>query len=305
MLSNSAFNALLKTLEEPPAHVKFIFATTEIRKVPITILSRCQRFDLRRLDESEICNHLTNILAKEGFEADVQALELISKMSEGSVRDSLSLLDQALSNNNYQKFLSADLVEKMLGLNDKIKVIELLEEIILGNFSSSIEKFNQFYSYSSDISQLITDLMEIIHKITSSKLIANYKLEGYSKFQQDKIAEIAQKISFSSLSRIWQMLSKGSSEVSFSVSPKMSFEMLLARICHLVALPNLKDLVRTLNSQILSENSFESSDFASKSDELPKKETLIKNLVDEKRDEINDEVVNEILRNFEGSKIIN
>ncbi len=305
MLSNSAFNALLKTLEEPPAHVKFVFATTEIRKVPITILSRCQRFDLRRLDESEISNHLKNILTKEGFEVDSQALELISKMSEGSVRDSLSLLDQALSNNNYQKFLSAGLVEKMLGLNDKIKVIELLEEILLGNFSSSIEKFSQFYSYSSDISQLIADLMEIIHKITSFKLITNYKLEGYSKFQQDKIAEIAQKISFPSISRIWQMLSKGISEVSFSISPKISFEMLLARICYLVALPDLKDLVKTLNSQSYSVNSSKISNFDSKNDKLPKKETLTKNLVDEKTDEINDEVVNEILRNFEGSKIIN
>ncbi len=106
MLSNSAFNALLKTLEEPPAHVKFIFATTEIKKVPITILSRCQRFDLRRLDEKEIANHLKNILAKEGFEADESALILIAKMSEGSVRDALSIIDQALSINNYQQFLS-------------------------------------------------------------------------------------------------------------------------------------------------------------------------------------------------------
>lgn len=305
MLSNSAFNALLKTLEEPPSHVKFIFATTEIRKVPITILSRCQRFDLRRLDESEIAAHLKNILTKENFEADGQALELIAKMSEGSVRDSLSLLDQALSNNNYQQHLSADVVEKMLGLNDKIKVIELLEEMFLGNFSESVKKFNNFYSYSSDISQLIADLMEITHKITSSKLITNYKLEGYSKFQQDKIAEIAQKISFSALSRIWQMFSRGQNEVNFSTSPKMTFEILLARICHMVALPDLKQIVAKLNSATEEMSSESNVNFASKNNIEVKNETVLQNLVDEKRDEINDEVVNEILRNFEGSKIIN
>lgn len=305
MLSNSAFNALLKTLEEPPAHVKFIFATTEIRKVPITILSRCQRFDLRRLDETEIAMHLKNILSKEGFTAEEQALELIAKMSEGSVRDSLSLLDQALSNNNYQPTLSANLVEKMLGLNDKIKVIELLESMLLGNFSEAINKFNQFYEYSSDISQLLSDLMEIIHKITSSKLIKNYKLEGYSKFQQEKIAEIAANISFAALARIWQMLVKGQNEINFSASPKITFEMLLARICHLIALPDLKEIISKVNfgnSEVLSTNS---ANFASKSNIEPKNNQLNQNLVDEKIDEINDEVVSEILRNFEGAKIIN
>jgi DNA polymerase-3 subunit gamma/tau len=282
MLSNSAFNALLKTLEEPPAHVKFIFATTEIRKVPITILSRCQRFDLRRLDEKEIVSHLINILQKENVEAERQALELIAKMSEGSVRDSLSLLDQALASNNHEKFLSAELVEKMLGLNDKGKVIELFESLLNGNFSTAIAKFNEIFSYSSDVSQLTQDLLEITHKTTSAKLIANYKLEEYSKSQQEKIAEIAAKISLSSLVRIWQMLTKGVVEINFSASAKMTFEMLVARICHLVALPNLQ--------QILLNN-----------DE-------VKNSVAEKTGATNDagdDLVNEILRNFEGAKVIN
>lgn len=193
MLSNSAFNALLKTLEEPPAHVKFIFATTEIRKVPITILSRCQRFDLRRLDEKEIVSHLENILSKENVDAEKQALELIAKMSEGSVRDSLSLLDQALASNNHQKFLAAELVEKMLGLNDKVKVIELFENLLIGNFSASLKKFHEIFSYSSDVSQLISDLMEITHKTTSAKLIENYKLEEYSKSQQEKLLKLRSK----------------------------------------------------------------------------------------------------------------
>ena len=299
MLSNSAFNALLKTLEEPPAHVKFIFATTEIRKVPITILSRCQRFDLRRLDESEIALHLKNILKKESLEADEQALELIAKMSEGSVRDSLSMLDQALSSNNHQQFLPADVVEKMLGLNDKAKVIELFESMLIGNFTASLDKFAQFYSYSSDVAQLIADLMEIVAKTTSVKLVKDYKLDGYSKFQQEKISAIANEISLSSLSRIWQMLLKGNSEVNFSNSPKMAFEMLLVRICHMIALPDLKEVLLDLNqSQNSSSNVVEKiAPIAKIANPVPAEK-----ISDTK--EISDEVVNEILRNFEGAKIV-
>ena len=278
MLSNSAFNALLKTLEEPPAHVKFIFATTEIRKVPVTILSRCQRFDLRRLDETEIAAHLKNILAKENFEADDLALTLISKASEGSVRDSLSLLDQALANNNHQKSIPTDLVEKMLGLNDKTKVLDLFSALLSGDFAASIKLFNEFYSRSSDVSQLIQDLLAITHKTTSAKLLKDYKLYDCSKFQQDKINEIASKIPLNSLVRIWQMLVKGTSEISFSSSPKMAFEMLMARICHLVALPDLKQVLLKASGD--------------------------ENSVDQKPDENNDELIGDILQSFEGSKII-
>jgi DNA polymerase-3 subunit gamma/tau len=299
MLSNSAFNALLKTLEEPPAHVKFIFATTEIRKVPITILSRCQRFDLRRLDEAEIAVHLKNILGKENLEAEQQALELIAKMSEGSVRDSLSLLDQALSSNNHQKFLESGVVEKMLGLNDKSKVIELFEAILECDFALALTKFNQFYSYSSDVSQLLSDLMEIVSKITSVKIVKGYKLDGFSKSSQDKITEIADKISFASLARIWQMLLKGNMEINFSTSPKMVFEMLIARICHLVALPNLKevllDLNQSKNSSQISVEKIALIPNAANSGERGE----VKNIAD-----INDEVVSEILRNFESAKIV-
>jgi DNA polymerase-3 subunit gamma/tau len=288
MLSNSAFNALLKTLEEPPAHVKFIFATTEIRKVPITILSRCQRFDLRRLDEKEILAHLKNILAQENLEAEELALELISKMSEGSVRDSLSLLDQALASNNHQKFLSSNLVEKMLGLNDKMKIIELFEALLGGDFSASMKIFSEIYSYSSDVAQLNQDLMDITHKTTSAKLISGYRLDGYSKFQQEKISEIAAKISLNSLTRIWQMLNKGITEINFSSSPKTAFEMLMVRICHIIALPNLQKILLDLND---TKNSKE------------------ENFVAQKQSEINDEkkdldLVSEVLRSFEGAKII-
>ncbi len=302
MLSNSAFNALLKTLEEPPAHVKFIFATTEIRKVPVTILSRCQRFDLRRLDETEIALHLKNILSKENLEADAQALEIIAKMSEGSVRDSLSLLDQALSSNNHAQFLPADVVEKMLGLNDRTKVIELFDFMLSGDFNSALNSFAAFYAYSSDITQLLADLMEVTSKVTSTKLIKNYRLDGYSKNNQEKIAAIALRIPLSSLTRIWQMLVKGHAEVSFSQAPKMAFEMLLIRICHLVALPNLKEVLLDLNQ---SQNS--SPKLEEKIAPIAKtlnSEVATTNLEAKNVEEINDDVVNEILRNFEGSKIV-
>lgn len=286
MLSNNAFNALLKTLEEPPAHVKFIFATTEIRKVPVTILSRCQRFDLRRLDEKEIASHLKNILVKENFEAEELGLTLIAKVSEGSVRDSLSLLDQALANNNHQKFLSADLIEKMLGLNDKTKILELFSALLRGDFSESSQIFNEFYSRSSDVLQLLQDLLAITHKTTSTKLLKDYKLDDCSKFQQDKIHEIAKEISLNSLTRIWQMLVKGASEITFSSSPKMMFEMLMMRICYLAALPDLKQVLLIVDG-----------------DKNPQKKNQEKN-IDQKIDENNDELINDILRSFEGSKLI-
>jgi len=212
------------------------------------------------------------------LEAEAQALELIAKMSEGSVRDSLSLLDQALASNNHQQFLSAELVEKMLGLTDKVKVIELFESLLGGDFAAASKSFTEFYSYSSDVLQLVVDLMEITHKTMSVKLVKDYKLEGYSKFQQEKMSEIAQKISLGSLTRIWQMLLKGNSEINFSASPKMAFEMLLARICHLAALPNLQQLLVNVDET--------------------------KNTIAQKGSEINDDIVNEILRNFEGSRVV-
>ncbi len=294
MLSNSAFNALLKTLEEPPPHVKFIFATTEIRKVPITILSRCQRFDLRRLDENEIANHLKNILQKESHDFDFQALELIAKMSEGSVRDALSLTDQALSANNHQKFLSSDIVIKMLGLNDQEQIIDLFESLLGGNFVNSLQKFNEIYAYSSDIMQLLEDLMEITHKITKTKLINDYKLDGYSHSIQEKLKIIATKISLSSLARIWQMLIKGLNEINFLPSQKNGFEMLMMRICYLASLVDLKVVLSNIDKPELSQNSLQN-------------ENSLQQNIAKKNNEVNDnsdDIIGEIMRNFEGAKLI-
>ena len=283
MLSNSAFNALLKTLEEPPAHVKFIFATTEIRKVPITILSRCQRFDLRRLDEKEIVDHLKNILQKENFDFETQGLELIAQMSEGSVRDALSLADQALSANNHQKFLPAEIIIKMLGLNDQMQIIDLFEAMLSGNFVNSLDNFKKIYSTSSDIMQLVEDLMDVLHKTAKIKLIEGYVCEGFSISLQQKLKNIATNISLSSLTRAWQMLLKGNSEINYSPSQKIAFEMLLLRICHLQALPELKNILLHIDNS--SQNI-----------------VAEKNITTNDRD--NEDLVGEILRNFEGAKLI-
>ncbi|MFM7702384.1 MAG: DNA polymerase III subunit gamma/tau [Alphaproteobacteria bacterium] len=206
MMSDSAFNAFLKTIEEPPADVKFIFATTEIREVPQTILSRCQKFDLRRLDENEIVLHLKNILAKEGFEAQEQALNLIAKISEGSVRDSLSLLDQALTSNNHQQILTSDIVEKMLGMNDRNLVLDLFENLLVGDFSKSQQSFLKIYESSSDISQLMLDLLELLHNVIILKTINNINANSFSNNQLQKLQDFAQNYDLSRLLRIWQLI---------------------------------------------------------------------------------------------------
>jgi len=273
MLSNSAFNALLKTLEEPPKNVMFIFATTEIRKVPITIISRCQRFDLRRLNEDEIALHLENILEKENISFEKEAISLIAKMSEGSVRDSLSLLDQAIVNNNSDK-ITLSLVEKMLGVNDKSLVISLFDNLAKGNFENSLQDFNKFYSTSSDILKLTTDLMEINYLTSCLKVTNSTNLDTYSENQKEKISEIAQNISLNSLTRIWQILQKSYSEINFSTNSKIAFEMLMIRICHLVALPDLKEVITKISAPKVANDPQKSED-----------------------------LVNEIMRNFEGAKL--
>lgn len=286
MLSKNAFNGLLKTLEEPPPFVKFILATTEIKKVPPTIASRCQRFNLRRLSQDEIANHLKNILTKELIVAEEKALDIIAFVSEGSVRDSLSLLDQALAINNHQALLTTEIVEQMLGITDSDIINNLLVALLNGDFSASLKAFEDFYHYSSDINQLITDLMSMIHLVTTKKLIKNYPIDKHPLNTQKIITEIANQAQLSSLCRMWQMLNKGMIEVAESNSQKMSFEMLMARISHLVALPNLEKLLLNIN------------------DEKNYRQESIHNQSSLAKEDKIDDVVFEVLRNFEGSKII-
>ena len=286
MLSKNAFNGLLKTLEEPPPFVKFILATTEIKKVPPTIASRCQRFNLRRLSQDEIANHLKNILTKELIVAEEKALDIIAFASEGSVRDSLSLLDQALAINNHQPLLTTEIVEQMLGITDSDIINNLLVALLNGDFSTSLKAFEDFYHYSSDINQLITDLMSMIHLVTTKKLIKNYSIDKHPLNTQKIIVDIVNQSQLSSLCRMWQMLNKGMIEVAESNSQKMSFEMLMARISHLVALPNLEKLLLNINDEKnYRQESLQNQDSLAKEGKI-------------------DDVVFEVLRNFEGSKII-
>ena len=258
MLSNNAFNALLKTLEEPPAHVKFIFATTEIKKIPITIISRCQRFDLKRLSSADIANHLKNILQKESFEAEDGAINLISNLSGGSMRDSLSLLDQALSYNNYQKLLTSDKFEEMIGLVDKSQIVDFIKIILAGKVEEVINMFNDFYDKSIDVTSLANDLLEIVHDITLVKTIDNYKIVNISDDCYKKIQDITNVISVASLARIWQMLLKGVDELKNSPNHKMSFEMILIRICYMSNVANFEQILVDNNKNITQNRSAES-----------------------------------------------
>ncbi|MFZ9470107.1 MAG: DNA polymerase III subunit gamma/tau, partial [Rickettsiales bacterium] len=299
MMSDSAFNAFLKTIEEPPADVKFIFATTEIREVPQTILSRCQKFDLRRLDENEIVLHLKNILAKEGFEAQEQALNLIAKISEGSVRDSLSLLDQALASNNHQQLLTSDIVEKMLGMNDRNLVLELFENLLNGDFSKAQQSFLKIYQSSSDISQLMLDLLELLHNVIILKTINNINTNSFSANQLNKLQDFAQNNDLSRLLRIWQLLSKAKAECNLMNPARMFFEILMIRICHLVALPDLKNILLELEQQ----NNGQAPEF-----EVVNNVNATNDFVGDvssSSQNYNSQLVLKILQNFEGSKIIN
>lgn len=294
MMSDSAFNALLKTLEEPPPSVKFIFATTEINKVLPTILSRCQRFDLRRLDEIEIANHLKNILAKENFFAEEQAINLIAKYSEGSVRDSLSLMDQALASNNHDKTLSLAIVENMLGLSDRFRVIELLENLFAGDIKKSQKTFLEIYQNTSDILQLTRDILELIHKISLIKLLDDYQLDSYSKNQFDNLKKMADSLELSNLLRVWQLITKSIRDINSTGSAKIFFEMLIIRICHLVTLPDLKNVL--LNIHENSNNNFIKENISNNQNNLINP--------DNQNIDQNSELVLQILKSFEGSKLI-
>lgn len=296
MLSNSAFNALLKTLEEPPSHVKFVFATTEIKKVPITILSRCQRFDLRRLDDEELSIHLKNILTKEGFKFDQQAISLIASCSDGSVRDSLSLTDQALSANNYENFLTSDVVVRMMGLNDQSKIIDLFISLVNSDFKSCIKKFEEIYLYSSDISQILNELLSLTHITSKSIILEDYNsLKNFDNASQDKIIALIKELDISKLIQIWQMLSKGNQEINFSISSKKSFEMLLLRICCLESMLDLKEIISLMDKDknISNVNHDSKISFEKKLDQ---------NEINDKN--LDNDIASEILRNFDGSKLI-
>ncbi|MEO9959068.1 MAG: DNA polymerase III subunit gamma/tau, partial [Nisaea sp.] len=246
MLSRNAFNALLKTLEEPPEHVKFIFATTEIRKVPITVLSRCQRFDLRRFDVSELMELFGTICGKEGVEADEEALALISRAADGSARDGLSILDQAMALADGK--ITAAQVQDMLGLADRALVFDLFEKVMGGKVAEALGDVRAMYASGADPVVVLQDLLDLTHLITRLKTARESALEGASELERTRGVAFADQLTLPILARTWQMLLKGLGEVQGSPSTLAALEMVLIRLAYTADLPPPGDLVKAIKA---------------------------------------------------------
>ena len=245
MLSTSAFNALLKTLEEPPAHVKFIFATTEIRKVPVTVLSRCQRFDLRRIEPEQMIGLLRKIATNEGAEITDEALALITRASEGSARDAESLLDQAISHGAGET--SADQVRAMLGLADRGRVLDLFERIMRGDAAGALTELSAQYSDGADPMAVLRDLAEVTHWISVVKITPEAAEDPtISPDERNRGLSYADGLGMRALSRMWQLLLKAIEEVAHAPNAMMAAEMAVIRLTHVADLPMPEDLIRKL-----------------------------------------------------------
>src|SRR5271170_4886914 len=245
MLSGAAFNALLKTLEEPPAHAKFIFATTEIRKVPITVLSRCQRFDLRRVDAALLVAHLQGIAAKESITAEPEALALIARAAEGSVRDSLSLFDQAIA--HAAGPVRAEDVRGMLGLADRTRVIDLFEALMRADISRALQELRDQYDTGADPAMVLGDLAEFTHFVTRVKIVPAVADDvSLTEAERTRGRAFAAKLSMRVLARTWQMLLKGIAEVEAAGRPIAAAEMVLVRIAYAADLPTPDEVIRSL-----------------------------------------------------------
>src|SRR5947209_9290436 len=245
MLSTQAFNALLKTLEEPPPHVKFVFATTEIRKVPITILSRCQRFDLRRVDAGLLVKHLEGICQKENITAEPEALALIARASEGSVRDSLSLMDQAIA--HAAGSVRAEDIRQMLGLADRARVIDLFEALMRGDMAKALGELRDQYDSGADPAVVLSDLAEFTHFVTRVKIVPVVADDlALAETERTRGRAFAAALSMRVLSRTWQMLFKGLAEVKEAGKPLAAAEMVLVRIAYAADLPTPDEVIREI-----------------------------------------------------------
>ncbi len=246
MLSTNAFNALLKTLEEPPPHAKFIFATTEIRKVPVTILSRCQRFDLRRVEPEVIVANLSAIGRAEGVAIDDDALMLIARAAEGSVRDAQSLLDQAMVQGAAGETIGPDLVRDMLGLADRAQSIALFEMIARGDAESAIPAFRALYAVGADPATVMLDLLEHCHAASVARTIGPEALT-LPRDQAARLAALGSSLSAGSLGRLWQMLLKGLDEVRRAPDPAAAVDMTLIRLAYAADLPGPEEALKALS----------------------------------------------------------
>jgi DNA polymerase-3 subunit gamma/tau len=247
MLSRNAFNALLKTLEEPPEHTKFIFATTEIRKVPVTVLSRCQRFDLRRVELEKLAHHFKRVAFEEGFEVEDDALHLIARAADGSVRDGLSLLDQALVPGADK--LHADTVRDMLGLADRAVVYDLFNEVMAGKIADALDRFDTMYRDGADPLIVLQDILDLVYWLTRIKTAPTVADAAYTpEMERTRGKDMADKLSMPSLTRAWQLTLKGVGEVQSAPNALQAAQMALVRLAHAADLPAPAALVRQLTS---------------------------------------------------------
>ena len=245
MLSNQAWNALLKTLEEPPAHAKFVFATTEIRKVPVTVLSRCQRFDLRRFDQATLAKHLTGVAQKEGRAIAQGAAALLARAADGSARDGLSLLDRALA--AVEGEVGEDQVRALLGLADRAQGFDLFEEIMKGEAPAALARAADLYARGAEPVVVVQDLLEIAHMLTRFKVAPDLALEsGLPETERVRGLGMAKTLGVPVLARAWQVLLKGLGEVQTAPQPFAALEMLIVRLCYAANLPSPADLVDRL-----------------------------------------------------------
>jgi DNA polymerase-3 subunit gamma/tau len=245
MLSKPAFAGLLKTLEEPPEHVKFIFATTEARKVPVTVLSRCQRFDLKRIDIDTLIGHLAGIAEKEGARAERPALALIARAAEGSVRDALSILDRAIAFGGSE--VTADAVRGLLGLADRTRVFDLMETVLRGDAGGALQQLDALNKDGAEPGQVIADLADAVHAVTVVKAAGAASADpAASEAERARAEDLAERLPMPALARAWQMLLKGHDEVRNSPRPLAAADMVLVRLAYAADLPPPAELARRL-----------------------------------------------------------
>lgn len=246
MLSKSAFNALLKTLEEPPEHVKFIFATTEIEKVPVTVRSRCLRFDLRRVETPVLIEHLQRICEAEGVRIARDALALVARAAEGSVRDSLSLLDQAIAQGGRDREIPVEDVRTMLGLADKSRIVEMFEATMRGDVPRAIELLQAQYDEGADPAQALLEVAEFVHLTTRAKVAPNAPMTAPAAEEAAAARRNAEALSIAALNRAWQILLKGVLETRESARPLAAADMVLVRLAYAADLPTPDEALRKL-----------------------------------------------------------
>jgi len=244
MLSKPAFNALLKTLEEPPEHVKFLMATTEVDKVPVTVLSRTQRFDLRRIPAEKLAAHFEEVSEAEGVEVEAEALAMIARAAEGSARDGLSILDQAIAHGAGK--VSAEQVQDMLGLADRGRIRRLLQLVLSGDSAAALAELDETHDLGIDPTQLLRGLMEALHSATRVKAGASAGALQSAE-ERESAQEMAQQLGWGTIHRLWQMLLKGLQDVEIAPDPREAAEMALLRLIHAADMPDPANLIRQLS----------------------------------------------------------